>query len=191
MRIDLFCEDAAHEAFARAIVERCAAEASLEPSIRVGSARAGLPRLSRELRAFAEAVRRQPGTPDMVVVLADANAAGPAARRQEVEGVGLDAIVPDVVIGTPDPCIEAWFLADPQAIAARFEVPAPDPSGGDADSLKRELVATISAAGEVVTQGGAEFADEIVEAMDPYRAGRGAPTLKRFLADLRAALRRR
>jgi hypothetical protein len=165
------------------------AEESVETSIRVGSARAGLPRLARELRAFGEAIRRQAGTPDVLVVLADANAAGPAGRREEIERVGLDAVVPAVAIGTPDPCVEAWFLADPQAIASLFEVPAPDPPGADADSIKHRLVEALSTAGEVVTQGGAEFADEIVAAIDLYRAGQAAPTLKRFIAELRAALR--
>jgi hypothetical protein len=189
-RVDLFCEDLAHEGFARAIVERIAAEESLEASIRVGSARAGLPRLARELRAFGEAIRRQAGAPDVLVVLADANAAGPAARREEIERVGLDAVVPAVAIGTPDPCVEAWFLADPQAIASLFEIAAPDPPGADADSIKRRLVEAFSAADEIVTQGGAEFADEIVAGMDLYRAGQAAPTLKRFVDELRAALRR-
>ena len=131
----------------------------------------------------------RPG-PDVLVILADANAAGPAARREEIERVGLEEVVPAVVIGTPDPCIEAWFLADPHAIADRFGVSAPDPPGNDPDSIKGELVAKLIAADQIITQGGAEFADDIVSVMDPYRAGRAAPTLKRFIDDLRSALRR-
>jgi hypothetical protein len=37
-------------------------------------------------------------------------------------------------------------------------------------------------------EGGMELADEIVEAMDLYRAGKNEPTLKRFADDLKAAL---
>ena len=42
-----------------------------------------------------------------------------------------------------------------------------------------------------VTLGGVEFALELVEAMDLYRAGRNDPSLKAFLDDFRAILRRR
>ncbi len=41
-----------------------------------------------------------------------------------------------------------------------------------------------------LTQGGAEFAEEIIEPMDFYQAGRSDPTIQDFTDDLRAALRR-
>jgi hypothetical protein len=44
-------------------------------------------------------------------------------------------------------------------------------------------------AGEIVTGGGAEFADDIVEVMDLYRAGRAERSLRSFADDLRAALK--
>jgi len=44
-------------------------------------------------------------------------------------------------------------------------------------------------AGEVVTGGGAEFADETVEVMDLYRAGHADRGLKRFLDEVSYALR--
>ena len=52
------------------------------------------------------------------------------------------------------------------------------------------IVEALEATGEIVTQGGADFADEIVGAMDLYRAGRAVPSLGMFIDDLRAALRR-
>jgi hypothetical protein len=42
-----------------------------------------------------------------------------------------------------------------------------------------------------VTLGGIEFAEEIVECMDLYRAGKDEPSLKHFIDELRSALRTR
>ncbi len=53
---------------------------------------------------------------------------------------------------------------------------------------KTLLVEALEGAGELVTQGGAEFSDDIV-AMDIYRAGRADPTIRAFYEDLRATLR--
>lgn len=189
LRVDLFCEDAAHEAFGRAIVERVAADEGVQVSIRVGSARAGVGRLQRELRAYTETTRRQGGVPDVLVVLIDANTEGPQARRDLIGRVSLDDVFPRHVIGTPDPCVEAWLLADPPSLTARFgQVPSAS-APADCDELKERLKTLLLDAGETLTQGGSEFADEIVEAMDLYRAGRADPTLKRLMDDLRSSFR--
>lgn len=189
MRIDLFCEDVAHEGFARALCERVASEENAGLAIKVASARAGLPRLQRELRAFSVAVQHQGGTPDILVVVADANSEGPAARRADIEAVDLSAVFPRWVIGTPDPCVEAWLLADPPSLAQQFGGSPQPPGQAGADELKVQLAEYLRSTGEVVTQGGAEFADEIVAPMDLYRAGQVAPTLGSFVDDLRAAMR--
>jgi hypothetical protein len=185
----LFCEDAGHEAFARAAVELVAREQGVDVSIGVASSRAGLGFMQRELRAYAETVRHRSGTPDLLVVIADGNAVGPNARRSEIEELELGQIFPIWIIGTPDPCVEAWLLADPASLKAAFGN-SPTPSvPKTSDELKRYLRNYLEDAGEIITQGGVEFADEIVVAMDIYRAGKKEPTLKRFFDDLRAALK--
>jgi hypothetical protein len=45
-------------------------------------------------------------------------------------------------------------------------------------------------AGHIVTLGGAEFAEEIVNSIDLYRAARNAPSLGHFIDDVRSVLRR-
>lgn len=188
LRVQLFCEDGAHESFARAIVERLGREETVELVITVGSARFGIPRLKRELRAFQALAASRSGMPDILVVLVDANAIGPATRRREVEDVLDPALFPRVVIGTPDPCVERWLLADPVSFAERFGVqPANEPVRRRAD-WKTRLADALRRAGRILTQGGSEYADEIVEAMDLHRASR-EPSLGRFLDELRAALR--
>lgn len=187
-RVDLFCEDAAHEACARALVMRLAAQEDAAVSVNVATSRFGIGRLRRELRAFQVVVRRSGGTPDLLLVLIDGNDQGMAVRRREVEQLIDSTLFPSVVIGVPEPQVERWLLADPPSFAERFgQQPL---LGEDGVDWKRRLVEALEATGEIVTQGGADFADEIVGAMDLYRAGRAVPSLGMFIDDLRAALRR-
>jgi hypothetical protein len=188
-RVELFCEDSAHESCARAIVGRIATELGVSVSIHTASAKLGIGRLKTELAAFHALVRRRAGTPDLLVVVVDANAVGPQARRREVEELVDASVFPRHVIGTPDPCVERWLLADPEAFAERFGVQPPLAAVRDRRDWKRRLQETLERAGEIVTQGGGEFADDIIETLDFYRARQADPTIQTFADDLRAALK--
>lgn len=189
-RIELFCEDSAHESSARALVKRIARETQIDVSIHTATASSGIPRLKQELRVFQAVIARRSGTPDLLVVLIDANDIGPAGRRSEIESVLDTTVFPGFVIGTPNPCIEQWLLADPTSFSKTFGL---QPVVGATNSRriwKDRLVKALEASGQIVMQGGAEFAEEIIEPMDFYRSGRADPTLQAFTDDLRAALRR-
>jgi hypothetical protein len=189
IKVDLFCEDNTHEACGRALVNRAAAGQSVGVSLRIASAQCGIPRLKRELRAFQEVVCRTAGRPDVLVILIDANRVGSAVRRREItETIAVEAF-PSVVIGTPDPCIERWLFADPVSFAARFGTEPRVSATRDRGAWKTRLIDALTQSGEIVTQGGAEFAEEIFESMDLYRAGRSVPTLETFMADLSGAFR--
>lgn len=190
IHIDLFCEDHAHEACARSLVAIAAGHESVEVSLRVASATCGIPRLKRELRAYQEIVQRSAGSPDLLLVLIDANRVGPAARRTEIIDAIETGVFPMVVIGTPDPCVERWLLADPVSFAAHIGVQPDTGPTKDRARWKTRLVDALVSANEIVTQGGAEFSDEIFGSMDLYRAGRSVPTLGAFVDELRATLRR-
>ncbi len=171
-------------------MRRCGDEEQVAVGVHVAAARFGIPRLKRELGAFQAVVRQRAGTPDILVVLIDANRVGVAGRRGEVEDALEPGLFPHVVIGTPDPCVERWLLADPPSFTQLYGC-EPDVSGDlRRVNWKRRLLAALEDAGQVVTSGGSEFADELVEAMDLYRAGRAVPSLGRFVDELRATLRR-
>lgn len=188
-RIDLFCEDSAHESCARAIVARIGRELQVDLNLRVASARFGIPRLRRELQAFQLMVRRASGAPDLLVVLVDANNIGPAERSREVEDAIDSSVFSRYVIGTPDPYVERWLLADPESFAERFDRQPPLGTPEGRDGWKNQLVNTLEEAGEIVTQGGAEFAEEIISAMDFYRAGKVVPTIQAFADSVRSELK--
>jgi hypothetical protein len=56
--------------------------------------------------------------------------------------------------------------------------------------LMRLLVKVIRDAGQIPTLGGIEFAQELVAAMDLYRAAKNDRSLALFVEDMRAALQR-
>jgi len=159
-------------------------------TIQVATARFGVGRLKRELKAYERLLNREGGLPDLLVVIVDANLVGVAARRAEIEqAIDLNAI-PAVALGVPDPCVERWLLADPESFSSRFGEEPELPGTTDCNDWKVALVEALERAGEIVTGGGGEFADEIVEVMDLYRAGKATRSLKLFTEDLRAALKR-
>ncbi|MGA2166504.1 MAG: hypothetical protein ABSH36_18845 [Solirubrobacteraceae bacterium] len=190
-QVELFCEDSARESCARALVGRVAEELQIEVSIRTATASAGIGRLKRELKAFQSWISHRSGTPDLLVILVDANAIGPAARRAEIEAVLDSAVFPFYVIGTPDPCVERWLLSDPVSFAETFGVQPPLGTPDARHFWKTWLIESLEAAGQIVVQGGAELAEEIIAPMDFYRAGRSDPTIQAFTDDLRTALRSR
>ena len=184
VRATLFCEDAAHESWARALVGQIGANEETEVSLSVGSARFGVGRLKKELRAFDRLLEATGGRPDLLVVLIDANTVGDQARRQEISEAISSEDYPALVVGVPDPAIETWYLADPEGFHKTFGV---TPNANL--EPKASLVDALERAGEVVLSGGEEFAEEIVGGMRLYQAGRRERSLKRFIDELRAALR--
>lgn len=186
--VELFCEDSAHESCARAIISRIARELQIDVNVHVGSARFGLPRLKRELRDFQSSLRQGSGTPDLLVVVADGNDAGPNERQREVAEVIDPAVFPRYIVGAPDPYVERWLLADPVSFAQCFGQQPVLGTPHGRNGWKQRLVESLEAADEIVTQGGAEFAEDIIEAMDFYRAGRAVPTIQTFTDEVRSAL---
>jgi hypothetical protein len=134
-------------------------------------------------------MRNSSGVPDLLVVIADSNEAGPNARQREVEEVIDRSLFPRYIGGAPDPYVERWLLADPVSFAQCFGHQPVLGTPRDRDEWKQRLVKALTDAGEIVTQGGAEFAEDIIDAMDFYRAGQSVPTVQRFADDVRAALR--
>jgi hypothetical protein len=58
------------------------------------------------------------------------------------------------------------------------------------DLYKNLLHKAVVENGHVSTLGGIEFAEELIEHMDFYRAGKNEPSLKAFLADFNASMAR-
>lgn len=188
--VDLFVEDVAHERFVSALARRVANEEGKAVHVRTGSAKGGHGRVLDELDLYQRA-RRSEARPDILVVAVDANCTRwSGARRGLVERVDASSF-PNHVVACPDPHIERWYLSDPPSLHRALGMRTTRRRRKcERNIYKRQLADGLKAAGHPVVLGGAEFAQEIVEGMDLFRASRSEPSLKHFLEDLRAAIRR-
>jgi hypothetical protein len=190
---DLFVEDRAHEEFLKAALTRLARQEGRTLDLRVRSARGGHGRALREFVLYQQSVMRispMGGLPDLLCVAIDANCQRFGQARQQVHEKLETPFRERAIVACPDPHIERWYLADPDSFA---EVVGVQPKVGrrkcERDRYKAILSKAIMEAGHPPTLGGIEFAREIVEGMDFYRAGKAERSLKHFLEEATARLR--
>jgi hypothetical protein len=191
--IVLYCEDSGHEQFARALLSRVANELGLRVDIRTASGRGGHGLALTEFKAWQRAIAGEGGLrfeiPDLLVLMIDANCKGWANVRRDLGGSVNERVFPHCAIGCPDPHIERWCLADPQAIQNVFGVAGPaDPGKCERHLYKNLLRETIHKAGQPILTTAMEYAPDLVAAMDFFRAGRHQPSLKHFVDEVRSAL---
>jgi hypothetical protein len=188
--VALIAEDFAHEAFVRSLVTRLASEANCDVQVSTVSGRGGSGKAISELGAYQRALRSTASAPSLLIVAIDANCKGwNNAHTAITEAIDTD-LFPVVSIGCPDPHVEKWYMADAVALEKKFGGSVKSPKKKCArDVYKRALVDYLEDTDNVLTIGGAEFADEIVTAMDLYRAGKTDPALKAFIGSLRNCLK--
>jgi hypothetical protein len=191
IQVRLFCEDEAHENTISALIRKIADELAVPIRIWTSSARGGHGRVRTELRSFQRHFLRLGDRTDLLVVAIDANCQGFQEARTSIRDLIDTRLFPSFVLAIPDPHIERWLLAEPEALFAATGAHAPvERRKCDRDRYKEILVRALEKAGQIVLLGGAEFAMEIVDQMDLFRAGRNEVSLKHFIDDIRAALRR-
>ena len=193
IRIDLFVEDRAHEAFIHAMLLRIANEENRAVNPRIRTSRGGHGQVLSELSTYLLSVSRGiagMNEPDLLVVAIDANCKAFNAARREIESKITETYKDRTVIACPDPHIERWFLADPDSLVRVIGVrPKIGKKKCERDHYKSILSRTVIQAGYLTTLGGIEFAREIVDAMDLYRASKLEGSLRHFLDDVRRMLR--
>ena len=191
--VDLFVEDLAHEVFVRALVDRIAREEQVALRAQARSARGGHPRALEEFGTYQSLIEKGAlahHTPDVIIVVIDGNCSTARKKREEIERAARPSLLGRLVAGCPNPHVERWFLADPDSF---HEVVGHRPVVGrgkcERGHYKRLLAEAIRQGNQPATLGGIEFAAELVEAMNLYRAGKGDSSLKAFIDDLRGKLR--
>lgn len=191
--VDLFVEDRAHEEFIGAIVRRIARGENRQIQLRVRAARGGYPRVLSELDLYQKMVLSGFATmslPDVLVVAADANCHGIAAKKKAIRQ-RLKKIFKDrTVLAVPDPHVERWYLSDRQAFKQVVGVQPPtERRKCERDRYKKMLAQAVRDGGHPAILGGIEFAKELADSMDFYRAGRAEPGLRQFVTDAVSAFR--
>lgn len=191
-RAFLFCEDVAHELFLRALVARIANDEGVGLQIETRSARGGHPKMLAELRALQKSLGTGfvTGAPDMLVAVVDGNCTGWNQKRADVEAVLDHRVFPRWAIGCPDPHIERWCFADPDAFRDIVGIaPPPDPGKCDRDLYKDLLNKTLREADTPVLATAMEVAPDIVARIDLFRAAKQQPSLGAFIRELRTTVK--
>ncbi len=191
--VDLFVEDRAHEVFVGALVNRIAREEHVALSVQARSARGGHPRALVEFGTYQTLVEKgvlADRAPDLVVVVIDGNCSTPSKKRAEIRSVARPWLMDRLVTGCPNPHVERWFLADPDSF---HKVVGHRPVVGrekcERERYKRLLAEAVRHGHQPATLGGIEFAADLVDAMNLYRAGRRDSSLRAFVGDLRGRFR--
>jgi hypothetical protein len=190
---DLFVEDRGHEELLRPLLERIGREQNKPIGVRVRQARGGHGRVLQELSLYQESVLKGVGgmsLPDLLVVAIDANCSAFQAARTNIQAQLKGEFRDRAICACPDPHVERWYLAD---LTAFHQVVGRAPAVGQ-QKCKREvykalLAQSVAAAGHPPLLGGIEFARELAEAMDFYRAGKADNSLKHFLEEATARIK--
>ena len=190
--LDLFVEDRGHEEFLKHLAERIARELGCGVSQRPISVRGGHGRALKEWKMYPRVLKTSGlPLPDLVIVAIDANCQGWNQARGELLRTADPQLRERTVAACPDPHIERRYLADPESFGKVVgAAPRQEARKCERERYKQFLVEAIKRGGHTPTLGGLEFAQEIVAAMDLYRAGKQDPSLGAFVDDLRKALLR-
>ncbi len=117
--IDLFVEDRAHEEFLAPLLERIAEEGRASIELRIRCARGGRGQALREFatyQAIAHKMASSGRQPAILVVGIDGNCTTFAKKKMEIVRATRPAFADRVVAACPDPHVERWYLADPDAV---------------------------------------------------------------------------
>jgi len=191
--VDIFVEDRAHEAFLVPLLERVAREEGISIATRVRSGKGGHSRGIQELKLYQRIVTSGApnfSVPDLLMVGIDGNCSTLVKARRVIQAAVIAPLAGRLVVACPDPHVERWYLADPEAFRV---VVGHRPTVGRKkcarDYYKDVLARAVRQAGHPSTLGGIEFAQELVAGLDLFRAGKNDRSLKAFLDDLRGKLR--
>ena len=191
--VDIFVEDRAHEAFLVPMLRRIAQEEKVVVTPRVRSGRGGHGRAVTELKLYQDLVQKgAAGTtnPDLLIAGIDGNCSTFAKAKKAIVAATHAPFSDRLVVACPDPHVERWYLADPESFK---DVVGHRPTIAKKKCVrnyyKNALANAVRKAGHPATLGGIEFAPELVERMDLYRAGKNERSLKAFVDDLRGKLR--
>lgn len=191
--VDLFVEDRAHEEFLKPLIVRIAREENVSVEVRVRSARGGHGHAMHEYELYQTILEKglmSNSNPDVIVVAIDGNCTTFSKKRDEIQSSTKELFRNRLVTACPDPHVERWYLADPESFN---QVVGTFPRVGKRkcrrDYYKNLLVQAIRSAGHPISLGGVEFATELTEAMDLYRACQNQHCLKALIDELRAIFR--
>lgn len=190
--VGIFAEDQAHKRLLLPLIQRLAREEKVTVRSRVYPATGGHSRVMDEFRLhqqLLERVHNGDRVQDFLVVAVDGNCDWIKARQRIAEAT-RESFSERVVVACPDPHIEHWYLVDSTAFKAVVgREPRMSRKKCARDYYKQILSSTVREAGYSSAFGGLEFAEELAEKMNFFRAGKESRSLKAFVDSCRSKIR--
>jgi hypothetical protein len=191
--IDVFCEDSGHETFLLNLIKVLALSAGITtPRLRPHSARGGHGRAIASLKNWQRALRSgQQPRGDALLVLIDANSTGWRPMVRQIQEAVDASLYPTVLVGCPDPHVEVWCTADPEAFQSLFSFPVPQaPARSGRLVYKQWLADALEQAGVIVLADPMSICLDLLPAMDMDKACRNNASLNYLVVQIRAWLNR-
>jgi hypothetical protein len=191
LAIDVFCEDSGHETFLRNLIKVLASSVAVSsPELRFHSARGGHGRAIATLKAWQRAVRvGHQLRGDALLVMIDANSTGWRPMLRQILDAVDASLYPSVLIACPDPHVEVWCTADPEAFQSLFSAPVPQPPSRSGRLVyKRWLSDALEQAGVTVLTDPMEICLDLLPVMDMGKACRNDAALNHLVSELRVWL---
>ena len=195
-KIIFFGEDIAHRKVIGALIFRLAQEEGAVIKF-VSECEIGVSGVENILKIYLRDVKKyRRDTPDLLVVVRDANRRGYSVRYREIENIVKNELKESTgnierVIAIPDPHIERWLLLDSEAfrIVVGRGCKAPKYNNDKGYYKKLLLDAILEADKPPPSLGGIEYAEDIMNAMDIQRVMRADASFKKFVEDIRRILK--
>jgi hypothetical protein len=131
-----------------------------------------------------------------LIIASDGNCKGYLEKKSQLMGYAEKSkfqYLNILVFAIPDPHIERWYIADPQAFNEAIgstTLPVLPSYKCERGYYKRAMRDAIVSSKVMVQFGGYEYGGRIVEEMDLYTAAKNERSLKHFIDDLRDGLKR-
>lgn len=180
VRVFYFLEDIAHESFIKALVEKVCQGVMIEHSVRNAS---GGSRVLGELKRFLDDTRLD----GLLIVAIDSNCHPYKGRRKEVAGIVKDSVPMPYALAIPNPHIERWYMLDASALnrALGFKgTLSIKRAKCKRDYYKNLFDRVLKESGQIAPLGAPDFAENIVQEMDLYAAGKTDSSFKHFIQDI-------
>jgi hypothetical protein len=128
---------------------------------------------------------------DALLVLIDANSTGWRPMVRQIQEAVDASLYPTVLVGCPDPHVEVWCTADPEAFQSLFSFPVPQaPARSGRLVYKQWLADALEQAGVIVLADPMSICLDLLPAMDMDKACRNNASLNYLVVQIRAWLNR-
>jgi hypothetical protein len=188
--IALFGEDVGHEFSLSALITRFAVQHDVTMQLKTISSRGGITKVHHEFDQYLSDIQRgRIVRPDLIVVATDSNCIGYAPRRHQIEKVAEKhpGLTESVAYAIPDPHIERWLLADPEAFRDVVGKGCTLPKlKCNKDEYKNLLYQSVRDAGVRPVFGGLEYAEEIMKTANLARIEKSEPSFERTTKQIKS-----